>query len=304
VFDAQLARALKRFKARHGLHADAVLDKPTIAALNAPVEERIRQLELNLERWRWLPRQRGDRYVLVNVPSFELRAYEHGREALQMRVVTGDADETPTPIFSEPMQYVVFSPYWNIPENILREETLPRVARDHDFLERNNIEVVGTSGTLDPGEIDWSDESITSNLRFRQRPGPDNALGLVKFIFPNHFNIYLHDTPTDRLFARPHRAFSHGCIRIENPVGLAEYVLRDQPQWTAQRITTAMNAGHEQHVKLKQPLPVHIGYWTAWVEPDGSVTYTDDPYHIDEGHARVLTKAPPREPLRAATRSS
>ena len=261
------------------------------------------QIRMNLERWRWAPRDLGERYILINVPAYTLQVMEGSQPVLAMRVIVGQPDWQ-TPLFSDEMTYIVFSPYWNIPENILREETLPRVARDPDFLDRNNIEVVGTSGTLDPGEIDWSDESITSNLRFRQRPGPDNALGLVKFIFPNHFNIYLHDTPTDRLFARPHRAFSHGCIRIENPVGLAEYVVRDQPQWTAQRITAAMNAGHEQHVKLKQPLPVHIGYWTAWVEPDSSVTYTDDPYHIDEGHARVLTKAPPREPLRAATRSS
>jgi murein L,D-transpeptidase YcbB/YkuD len=189
------------------------------------------------------------------------------------------------------MTYVVFSPYWNIPPDILRNETLPRVARDPDYLRRNNIEVVGTSGqaTIDAESVDWSDESVTKNLRFRQRPGADNALGLVKFIFPNHFNVYLHDTPDDRLFFKEKRCLSHGCIRIEDPIAMAKYVMRDQPEWTEERIRAAMSSGREQSAKLKQPLPVHIGYWTAWVEPDGrTVTYTDDPYGIDPAHRRLL----------------
>jgi murein L,D-transpeptidase YcbB/YkuD len=208
-----------------------------------------------------------------------------------MRIIVGNPD-TQTPLFSDEMTYVVFSPYWNIPENILRDETLPRVVNDPGFLDRNNMEVLGTSGTVDPESIDWSDESATKGLRFRQRPGPDNALGLVKFLFPNHFSIYLHDTPSDRLFFREKRAFSHGCVRVENPVGLAEYVLRDQVEWTTPRITNAMHAGREQGVKLTQPLPVHIGYWTAWVKPDGMVIYTDDPYKIDDAHARAIRRRP------------
>jgi murein L,D-transpeptidase YcbB/YkuD len=241
---------------------------------------------MNLERWRWAPRALGDRYILVNVPAYLLQVMEGDTPTLSMRVIVG-AKDTQTPLFSDEMTYVVFSPYWNIPANILRDETLPRVAKDPDFLRRNNMEVVGTSGTVDPESIDWSDESATKGLRFRQRPGPDNALGLVKFIFPNHFSIYLHDTPGDRLFFRDTRALSHGCVRVENPVGLAEYVLRDQPEWTAPRITAAMNARQERAVTLKEKLPVHIGYWTAWVNPDGTVTYTDDPYGIDTAHAKV-----------------
>ena len=246
--------------------------------------ERIR---MNLERWRWAPRDLGERYILVNVPAYILQVMEGPTPTLAMRVIVGQPDWQ-TPLFSDDMTYLVFSPYWNIPENILREETLPRAARDPEFLARNNIEVVGTSGSLDPESIDWSDPSVTSELRLRQLPGPDNALGLVKFIFPNHFNIYLHDTPGDRLFFRRARALSHGCIRVENPVALARYVLRDQPDWTEPRIVSAMNAGTERAVKLERPLPVHIGYWTAWVEPDGSVTFTDDPYDIDAAHARLL----------------
>jgi murein L,D-transpeptidase YcbB/YkuD len=238
---------------------------------------------VNLERWRWAPRDLGDRYVLVNVPGYLLQVMEGATPVASMRVIVGKPG-TPTPLFSDEMTYVVFSPYWNIPENILRDETLPRVAADPDFLNRNNMEVVGTSGTIDPVDIDWTDESVTSTLRFRQRPGPDNALGLVKFIFPNHFDVYLHDTPGDRLFFRERRAFSHGCIRVEDPVQLAKYVLADQPQWTPAAISAAMQERQERTVMLKHTLPVHIGYWTAWVEPDGAVKFTDDPYKLDQVH--------------------
>jgi murein L,D-transpeptidase YcbB/YkuD len=250
-------------------------------------------IRMNMERWRWAPRDLGDRYILINVPAYMMQVMEKDAPALAMRVIVGQP-ENQTPLFSDEMTYIVFSPYWNIPPDILREETLPRVARDPDFLRRNNIEVVGTNGEtsgegeFDPSFIDWSDPEATRGLRFRQRPGADNALGLVKFIFPNHFNVYLHDTPGDRLFAKEQRTLSHGCIRVEDPIALARYVLRDQPQWTEARIHSAMNARQEQTVKLKATLPVHIGYWTAWVESDGkTVTYTDDPYGIDPQHAAL-----------------
>ena len=246
----------------------------------------IDRIRMNLERWRWAPRDLGDRYVLVNIPSYMLQVVEGDRPVLAMRTIVGQPS-TPTPIFSDEMTYIVFSPYWNIPESILRNETLPRVMKDPDFLRRNNIEVVGTSGVVNPESVDWLDESAAAQVRFRQRPGPDNALGLVKFIFPNNFDIYLHDTPTERLFFREKRSFSHGCIRIEDPVAFAEYVLHDQPEWTGARIQQAMQARQERTVKLTEPIPVHIGYWTAWVEPDGRVTYLDDPYGLDRAHGRV-----------------
>jgi murein L,D-transpeptidase YcbB/YkuD len=249
----------------------------------------IERIRMNLERWRWAPRDLGDRYILINVPAYMLQVMEGDQPTLSMRVIVGKPD-TQTPLFSDEMTYVVFSPYWNIPENILRDETLPRLINDPEFLNRNNMEVVGTSGEVDAAMIDWSDEEMTKGLRIRQRPGPDNALGFVKFLFPNHFSVYLHDTPSDRLFFREKRAFSHGCIRIENPLGLAEYVLRDQPEWTAPRIRSAMHSGREQGVKLKQALPVHIGYWTAWVQPDNAVMFTDDPYKIDDAHEKVMRK--------------
>lgn len=250
-------------------------------------EAAVTKIRMNLERWRWLPRDLGDRHILINVPAYQMQVVENGKPVMAMRVIVG-APDTPTPLFSDRMTYVVFSPYWNIPENILRQETLPRVADDPEYLARNNIEVVGTSGeAIDPSSIDWSDAATTEGLRFRQTPGPDNALGLVKFIFPNHFSIYLHDTPTDALFNRDKRTLSHGCIRIEKPVELVEYVLRDKAQWTPERIRAAMHSGREQSVTLSEPLPVHIGYWTAWVDEDGSVTFTDDPYRLDRKQAAV-----------------
>jgi murein L,D-transpeptidase YcbB/YkuD len=246
-------------------------------------------LRMNMERWRWAPRDLGERYILVNVPAYMMQVMEGTSPTLAMRVIVG-GPKNQTPLFSDEMSYIVFSPYWNIPPDILKNETLPRVAKDPEFLVRNNIEVVGTSGEdeLDPSAVDWSDPEATRGLRFRQRPGADNALGLVKFIFPNHFNVYLHDTPGDQLFFKEKRALSHGCVRVEDPVALARYVLGDRAEWTDERIRTAMNAGTERTVTLKEKLPVHIGYWTAWVEADGkTVTFTDDPYGIDQQHARA-----------------
>jgi murein L,D-transpeptidase YcbB/YkuD len=251
---------------------------------------RLEQIRMNLERWRWAPRDFGDRHVLVNIPTYQLQVIEGEEPVLSMRVIVGEPDHG-TPVFSDEMTYLVFSPYWNIPESILREETLPKVVEDPEYLSRNRIEVLQAGKDeqpVDPESIDWSNESETKGLRFRQEPGPENALGRVKFIFPNHFAVYLHDTPATHLFGQEHRALSHGCVRVEDPVALAEYVLRERDEWSADRIRQAMNADEEATVRLKNPLPVHLGYWTAWVEPDGrTVTYTADPYGIDQAHARV-----------------
>ena len=262
------------------------------ALLREQDAQKVETIKMNLERWRWAPRDLGDNYVLINVPAYQMQVIEADQPALAMRVIVGEPDHQ-TPLFSDEMTYVVFSPYWNIPPEILRDETLPRVVNDPDYLRRNNMEVVGTSGdVVDAAMVDWTDPEATKGLRFRQAPGPENALGLVKFIFPNHFNVYLHDTPGDRLFNKEQRALSHGCIRVEQPVELAKYVMQQHPNWTEPRIRAAMNAGTEQTVTLKEKLPVHIGYWTAWVEADGkTVTFTDDPYKIDPKHARLRARS-------------
>jgi L,D-transpeptidase YcbB len=278
-YGPELEEAVKRFQRRHGLTDDGAAGPALAAELNVPVQARIRQIELNMERWRWLPRDLGDRYILVNIPEMRLEVWERGTVPLSMRVVVGKPD-TRTPIFNDEMTYIVFAPYWNVPADIAKNETLPAVVRDPDFLQRMNMAVVDEAGNeVDPASIDLGSPG---SYRFRQRPGTSNALGLVKFMFPNQFNVYLHDTPSESLFARASRSLSHGCVRLEQPEKLAEYVLRDQPEWTAERVTEAMRGEPERTVKLTRPIPVYLGYWTSRVGSDGAVQFRKDIYGIEE----------------------
>jgi L,D-transpeptidase YcbB len=286
-YDRDLQEAVKRFQRRHGLADDGAVGAALAAEMNVPVEARIRQIELNMERWRWLPRELGDPHILVNIPEMRLDVSEHGATPVTMRVVVGKPD-TQTPIFNDKMTYLVFSPVWNVPDDIAEKETLPAVLSDPGFLSRMNMEIVDASGNhVEPASIDLSSPE---RYRFRQRPGGSNALGLVKFMFPNQFNVYLHDTPTDSLFARASRSFSHGCVRLEQPEKLAEYVLGDQPEWTSERISEAMHAGEEKIVKLKKAIPVYLGYWTARVTPDRQVQFRKDVYGIDANQSAKLTE--------------
>ena len=278
AYTPQLQEAVERFQRRHGLTDDGAVNAAVVAELNVPIERRIQQIEMNLERWRWLPRDLGERHILVNIPEYRLEVWDHGEVPLAMRVVVGKQD-TQTPIFNDEMTYVVFSPYWNVPPDIAQGETLPEIMKDPGFLERTNMEVLDRKGQpIDPSSIDLADPT---SYRFRQRPGADNSLGLVKFMFPNQFNVYLHDTPADSLFARASRSFSHGCVRLENPLALAEYVLRDQQGWTRDKIEEAMHADEERTVKLKKAIPVYLGYWTARVSSDGVMQFRRDVYGID-----------------------
>lgn len=272
LFDDVLAAALKRFEARHGLKPDGILDKATADALNMPVEGRIRQIELNLERWRWLSPALGDRFVLVNIAGFELHGFDGGRDVLRMRVVTGNAARTPTPVFGRPMTHVVFRPYWNVPDSIAEDEIMPAVYRDRGYLRRKNMVLVRSDG----------------GLQLRQRPGPGNALGLVKFLLPNPFGVYLHDTPEDALFAQARRDRSHGCVRVERPFDLARFALAEAPAWTPARIRTAMAAGGEQAVALPEPLPVFITYLTAWADAGGVTHFYPDVYEHDAAQDKLL----------------
>jgi murein L,D-transpeptidase YcbB/YkuD len=287
VYGADLQEAVKRFQRRHGLADDGIVGAPTVAEMNVPIQSRIAAIELSMERWRWLPRDLGDRYILVNIPEMRLDVWEHGMVPLSMRVVVGKPD-TQTPIFNDRMTYLVFAPFWNIPTDIAEKETLPSVLRDASFLDRMNMEVVDAAGhPVDAGSIDLEDPG---KYRFRQRPGTSNALGLVKFMFPNQFNVYLHDTPADSLFARASRSLSHGCVRVEQPEKLAQYALRDQPEWTPEKISEAMHGADERIVKLKEPIPVYFGYWTARVSPDRLVQFRKDIYSIDNRQAAKLAE--------------
>ena len=288
-YDASLAAAVRRFQEHHGLPANGVVDRATLDALNVPLAARIAQVSVNLERWRWLPDDLGPRHLMVNVPHFHLIAREQGTPVMDIRVVVGKRGDE-TPLFSDEMTQVVFSPYWNIPETIALEETAPAIAQDPGYLARNNMEIINAAGAVVPASaVPWDDEEALRALSFRQRPGATNALGYVKFLFPNKHNVYLHDTPADALFKRIGRAFSHGCVRVEEPETLAQYVLRDQPEWTPDRISAAMRAGEERHVKLTHAIPVHIVYMTAWVDANGGLHFQNDVYGYDTTQARAST---------------
>lgn len=277
AFDAAVTAAVTRFQKRHGLEVTGKVDDETLAELNVPVTGRIHQLELNLERWRWLPSDLGNRYIRVNIPEYKMALIENGKPALEMRVVVGKAQQSRTPVFSDKMTYLELNPAWNIPTGIAEEEILPKVAGDPGYLARNNMEVV--------------QEGSTS--RIRQRPGPDNPLGQVKFMFPNEHDIYLHDTPADHLFAEAERDFSHGCIRLERPMDLAHYLLKDSSDWTPEKLQEAIASGAQKSITLPKPLPVHLLYFTAWADKDGTVQFRRDVY----GHDAKLAKALAEEPI-------
>lgn len=295
-YDAVLTAGIARFQARHGLAADGVLGKGTFAALNVPAADRVVQLELALERLRWLPHPDGRRLVAINIPMFRLWAWNddaaENKPALAMDVIVGRALRNQTPVFSNEMRYLVFRPYWNVPRSITRNETLPAIARDPNYLAKNDMEIV--QGQSDAARVlAPTPESIAllrdGSARVRQRPGPANSLGLVKFIFPNDDDIYLHSTPAKALFGRSRRDFSHGCVRVADPVGLAAWVLDDQPQWTREHIAAAMDGKASQRVDLKRPVPVLLYYVTAMVSPeDGRLHFAADIYGHDAKLVRAL----------------
>lgn len=279
-----LTAAIKSFQQLHALPDSGVVDAPTLAAMNVPLDDRIEQVALNMQRWRWMPDELGERHFFVNIPHFHLIAREAGKPVMDIRVVVGKPGNN-TPIFSKEMETVVFSPYWNIPDTIAQDETAPAVARDPSYLSRQGIEILRTGGAspqvVNASDVDWNDREALKGLAFRQRPGAANALGHVKFLFPNEHNVYLHDTPADSLFVKPGRAFSHGCVRVEEPEALAKYVLKGYSEWHEDAIFSAMRSGVEKHVRLKEKIPVHIAYFTAWVDENGGLHFQPDIYGYD-----------------------
>jgi L,D-transpeptidase YcbB len=292
TYNDALVVAVKRFQDRHGLDPDGRLGANTIAEMNVPLAQRVRQIELTLERWRWLPAEYGEAPIIVNIPEFRLRAYDKDfHVAVTMKVVVGKAYDHKTPVFMSDLQSVVFRPYWDVPISIVDAEIVPALERDPGYLQKENMDVVDERGHA------IADQTVTSamiaalrdgSLSVRQAPGPDNSLGLIKFEFPNVYSVYMHDTPARMLFSQSKRDFSHGCIRLENPVALADWVFRNQPGWDEEHIRAAMNGEETQTVKLAQPIPVLIVYGTVIVLDDGVVRFYDDLYRQDAALERAL----------------
>ena len=298
VYTSSTADGVKHFQGRHDLEVTGRLDGPTIRELNVPLSARVSQLQLTLERWRWLPHEFSQPPIVVNIPEFRLRAFDQNeRIALAMNVIVGRAYRRQTPVFAKDMKFVIFRPYWNVPLDIQRSEIVPSIERDRSYLSKKNYEVV-THGAEVVTNGPISDEILQQlrdgTLEIRQRPGPDNALGLVKLMFPNEYDVYLHSTPSPELFARPRRDFSHGCIRVEDPVDLTTWVLRNNPGWDKAHVEAAMQTGQDNYeVKLTEPIPVLILYATAVVDDDGQVHFFDDIYGHDAKLRQTLAKGYP-----------
>jgi len=291
VYDAELVAAVKEFQAMNGLKQDGIVTGETLRLLNVSVAQRIDQITLNMERWRWIPKKFEPNYLLVNIPEYTLHVVEENKEKFTMPVIVGKTLNA-TPVFSDKMEFVVLAPYWNVPFSIIDKELRPKlVANAQATLDRLDMEVVkgwGAKATpIEPNSIDWANVSQkTWKYTLRRRPGPKNDLGDVKFIFPNSNDIYLHDTPHDELFSQTKRGFSHGCVRVAEPIKLAEYLLRDKPDWGRTAIIDTIAGRREKYVTLPEKLPVYLVYFTTWVDEAGKVHFRDDIY----GHDKALAK--------------
>jgi murein L,D-transpeptidase YcbB/YkuD len=295
AYEGVLVDGVRHFQLRHGLEADGILGKATQTTLGVPLSRRVRQIELALERLRWLPHL-ADRFLAVNIPMFHLWAWDgfpaNGAPSLDMDIIVGRALNRQTPVFVEEMKYIIFRPYWNVPPSIVRGEVVPALRRDPDYLRRQDMEIV--SGPGDGAQpVALSAESLAGLergiLRIRQRPGPRNSLGLVKFVFPNDYNVYLHGTPAPQLFRQARRDFSHGCVRVADPVALAAWALKAQQKWTRDAILAAMNADRPSQVTLTRPIQVILFYVTAAVMPeDGTIHFAEDIYGHDVKLDRAL----------------
>ena len=271
VFSDTLAIAVKNFQARHGFNETGIISDSLIKEMNVPVIKRIEQLLMNMDRVRWLANEPTGNLIVVNIPEFVMHVYEGKQKAFDIDVVVGKEGHN-TMMFNGDLNQVVFSPYWNVPPSIVAKEILPAMEKNPNYIAKENMEITGNDDGLPV---------------VRQKPGAGNALGKVKFLFPNSFNIYFHDTPAKSLFNKDKRAYSHGCIRLREPEKLANYVLRNQPEWTPEKISEAMNSGDEKYVKVKDPIPVVITYYTAWVDENGRLNFREDIYGHD---ARLAEK--------------
>ena len=285
-FDNSLEQAVIRFQIRHGLEPDGIVGPITISALAVPVASRVSQIEFNLERWRWLPKKLGRSHVVVNIADFALHAIENEEPVLKMRAIVGKPFQQ-TPVFSSKIVYIVLNPYWEVPHSIATKEILPKLRQDPDYLQREHMRVLqtvnGKRQVVNPATIDWYAVSKDQfPYQLRQDPGPANALGSIKFYLPNRYHVYLHDTPNKSLFSQTVRCFSHGCVRLEKPFDLAAHLLKDQPDWTQQRIIETLRRDKDHRITLTTPVPIYVVYWTAWVDAHGTIHFRNDVYSRDK----------------------
>ncbi len=280
--------AIKKVQLENGLLSDGIIGNSTIKLLNIDYKDRYNQVLANLERWRWYPRDLGVHYILVNIANFHLEVVKDNEIVRSHKTIVG-TDVRKTPIFSEEIKYIVFNPNWTIPPTIKTKDVIPGIRKDPNYLSRKNIDVYSSNGELlDPSEVDWNNNKVKS-YTYRQKPGNSNPLGKVKIIYPNKHLIYLHDTPSKSLFKRNSRAQSSGCIRVENVMELAEYLLSDQPIYTSEKINEILDKGALKEIKMKQNVKVHHFYWTAWME-NGEPRFTEDIYNYDEKIIEELKK--------------
>jgi murein L,D-transpeptidase YcbB/YkuD len=290
LFNDNLAAAVKKFQKRNGLKEDGVISGKTLLEMGIPVRQRIQQILINMERCKWVPiEQKGD-YVMVNIPDFKLYVYHNDSLEWTCNVVVGKTKvENHTIIFNDTIEEIVFSPYWNIPKDIIIKETLPEIKKNPAYLVSHDMEVVNAKEQpVAISSMEWGKYTNNFPYTIRQKPGKDNALGLVKFLFPNSYDIYMHDTPAKSLFGQPTRTFSHGCIRIEEPFKLARFLLRGDSIYTDEKINALMQGGKQTFVKLKNKVPVFIAYFTAWVDKDGKLNFREDVYHHDLKMKKIL----------------
>ena len=290
TYDSALEAEVKQFQEDAGLKADGVVRGETLKQLNVPIGTRIDQLILNMERWRWLPKKFEPNYLLVNIPEYTLHVVEENKEVFNMRVIVGKVLHE-TPVFSDKMEYVVLAPYWNVPFSIIANELRDKLVANPHYLDRLDMEVVKGYGrkavAVDPASINWANVTqATFKYTLRRRPGPKNDLGDVKFIFPNSNDIYLHDTPHGKLFSQSSRSFSHGCVRLSEPIKLATYLLRNRPEWDKQTILDTIATHREKYITLEEKLPVYLVYFTAWADANGHPHFRDDIYGLDKKLAR------------------
>ena len=288
-FDDSLVKAVTLFQSRMGLNNQGILGEATTKEMNVPISFRIKQIMINMERLRWFPDEVESNFLIINIPEFKLHVFENKNNVMDFKVIVGK-EATKTSIFRGDVSQIIINPYWNVPTSIVRNEIVPKLKLNSNYLAKNNMEVLSGNTIINPSTINWNNYGSTIPYSIRQRPGDDNALGKMKFIFPNNFSIYLHDTPSKSIFNQSKRAFSHGCIRVENPMKLALYILKNNPNWNQEILQSIINNKKTFNIQIKPALPVYIVYFTAWVGSSGEINFRNDLYNMDHRLEKEIFK--------------